>query len=77
MRKERTFPGTFNPFTQVEIQGYSPVLEVAEVTILPLGLLGVFLAVWKKGKFPHFFEVGGETIFGHQDFQHLWVPSTC
>jgi len=42
------------------------------VTILHLGLLGVFPAVWKKGKFPHFFEVGGETIFGHQDFQHLW-----
>jgi hypothetical protein len=34
-------------------------------------LLGVFPAVWKTGKFPHFFEVGEETIFGdQQDFQH-------
>ncbi len=35
-------------------------------------MLGVFPAVWKLGKFPHFLEVGEETIFGHQqeDFQH-------
>jgi len=45
------------------------------VTILPLGLLGVFTAVWKIRKFPHFFEVGGETIFGRQDFQHIF--NTC
>jgi hypothetical protein len=45
---------------QVEIYGgNSPVLEVAEVTILPLGLLGVFPAVWKIGKFPHFLKGAG------------------